>query len=268
MSRFGFTVSTPACTHVLPLDAIVELSDTLPVGPAAEPLPAVSGVALFRDEILPVISLDVLLGESLLGERGWEEREWGGFAVVAAGGRRCVLAVARIGRLVGDVDPAATLDLARLLAEALPPAAEPELPPLAPLAAASRYLLAEIGGRRCAFRLDTVERVQDECRIVRAPYRTGSLIAGVAAVEGRVLPVLDARALLGLNAATPPGGFVVAADAEFGRLIVAVDRIAGFHAIEDDALDAPLDGVPASAVAITGGQEIWILSAGALAGAA
>ena len=46
--------------------------------------------------------LDVLLGESVQGERGWEDREWGGFALVAADGRRCILAVDRIGILVRD----------------------------------------------------------------------------------------------------------------------------------------------------------------------
>jgi chemotaxis signal transduction protein len=267
MASMGFTVATPARSHILPLDAIVELSDTLAVGPAPTRTPTIAGTTYFRDEILPVISLDVLLGESEQGERGWEEREWGGFAVVTVGGRRCVLAVARIGVLARDAEPAAMLDLGALLAGISLPADDPAPAPVEPGGAWPRYLLVEIAGRRCALRLDTVERVQDECRIIRAPYRAGSVVAGVGAIEGRILPVLDARALLGLAAPAPAAGFVVLADAELGRLIVAVDRVLGPHAIDDGALQAPPEGLRVGAVAAVDGQEIWVLSAAGLAGA-
>src|ERR1700679_164996 len=120
MTNPGFSIATATRPYTLPLEVIVQLSDTLALGPALAPNPAIAGCALYQDEMLPVVSLDVLLGESEPGERGWEDRGWGGFAVVAAAGRRCVLAVDRIGVLVRDADPAAMLDLGPLLAAILP----------------------------------------------------------------------------------------------------------------------------------------------------
>src|ERR1700735_578750 len=172
MGSPGFAVATAMRSHILPLDVIVLLSDTVAVGPAPVPMPDVAGLADFQGEMLPVVSLDVLLGESVQGERGWEDREWGGFALVAADGRRCILAVDRIGILVRDADPGTMLDLAPLLARILPAMDAPAPPP--PLDAGwPRSLLTDVAGQCCAFRLDGGERGLDAGRVVRAPSRPG-----------------------------------------------------------------------------------------------
>jgi chemotaxis signal transduction protein len=267
MASPGFAVATATRSHILPLDAIVQLSDTLALGPAPEPNPAIAGLALYHDEMLPVISLDVLLGESEPGERGWEDREWGGFAVVAAAGRRCVLAVDKIGILVRDAYPGTMLELGPLLAALLPEVEAPAPPPPAPDLGWTRYLLTEVGGQFCGFRLDAVDRVQDECRIIRAPHRAGSVVAGIGTVEGRVLPVLDARALLGFPATRPAGGFVVTAGSGAEHLIVAVDRVLGLRRIDEAALEPPPENSRIGAVGSSDGKAVWLLTAAGLAGA-
>src|SRR5579872_1989710 len=114
----GFAVETATRSYLLPLDAIVELCDALPLAPSGEPHPLIAGTARYREETLPVIALDVLLGEAPREPRP----PWGGFVVIAAGGRRCILAVARVGRLVGIAAPEAPLDLAARLTAILAPA--------------------------------------------------------------------------------------------------------------------------------------------------
>jgi len=267
MTNPGFAVATATRSHILPLDVIVQLSDTLAVGPAPEPIPSIAGLALYHDEMLPVVSLDVLLGESEQGMRGWEDREWGGFAVVAAAGRRCVLAVDRIGILVRDAYPGTMLELGPLLAAILPEVETPAPPPPAPDTGWPRYLLTDVAGNLCGFRLDAVDRVQDECRIVRAPHRPGSVVSGIGTVDGRVLPVLDARTLLGFPTARRAGGFVVTAGSGAEHLIVAVDRVLGLRKIYEESLAPPPDGSRIGAVAACDGRAVWLLTASGLAGA-
>jgi chemotaxis signal transduction protein len=260
MPDIALAVATPGAAHLLPLEAVVELTDVLAVGPPPEAGQSVAGVALHRDQILPVFSLDVLLGEAAQGERSWEDRGWGGFVITGAGGRPCAIGVKRIDGVVRGADLAAPLDLAALLATLLPAqeAAAPA-PVSAPLAV-TRHLLVAVGGQGCAVPLGAVERVQAECRLGRAVGAEGTALAGIGAIEGRVLPVIDLRVLLGFADPGPAAGYVVVGTADSGRLILAVDRILGFRDIAKEALALPPGGAGPSVIAATADGSTWILS--------
>jgi chemotaxis signal transduction protein len=258
MTEKLLAVATPGAAYLLPLAAVVELTDTLSVGPPGD-LPCVAGLAIHRDETLPVYSLDVVLGEAMHGARSWEDRDWGGFVIARIGERHCALGVSRIIGLVREAEQP-MLDLPALLAPILPeaePAAPAALPETAP---SSRYLVAGIGGRRCALAVNVVERVLDSCRVVRAPCARGTALVGVGTIEGRVLPVIDLRLLLGCKATAPVTGYVVVATADIGRLILAVDQVLGLHDIADDTLDLPREGAPHSILAETPDGGTWVLS--------
>jgi chemotaxis signal transduction protein len=83
-----------------------------------------------------------------------------------------------------------------------------------------------------------------------------------------VLPVLDARALLGVPATKPAGGFVVTAGTGAEHLIVAVDRVLGLRKINEEALEPPPEGSRIGAVATSDGRAVWLLTASGLAGVA
>jgi chemotaxis signal transduction protein len=261
MPEVALAVATPSAAYLLPLGAVVELTDMLAVGPPSEAGRMLAGMALHRDEILPVYSLDVLLGEAAHGERSWEDRDWGGFVIAQAGGRHCVIGVKRIDGVVRGPDLAAPLDLPALLREVLPPLEEMPAPALSSApATTARYLLVAIGGQACALPLGAVERVQAECRTVRAAGAEGTALVGIGAVEGRVLPVIDLRALLGFASAVAPAGYVVTGTADIGRLVLAVDRVLGFRDIAKEVMAQPPSGADSSVVAATADGGIWILS--------
>jgi|GEM_PF-6135268 chemotaxis signal transduction protein len=260
MSELVLAVSTQHASHLLPLDIVVEVIDGLVVGPAPRPSAIQAGIAIHRGHPLPLYSLDVVLGLVAREARNWEDREWGGYVVARILGHRCVLGVARIEGLVRAPDPAAVLDLAGRLAARLPAlesgaSLEAPKPP-----AAARYLLAQIGGNPCALPVKSIERVQAGCRMVRAVGAEGMVLIGVGTVEGRVLPVVDLRALLGFPGAAAPAGYVVAATADIGRLILAVDRITGLRDIVDLTLDLPPEGAPSCIIAVADYGRTWILS--------
>jgi chemotaxis signal transduction protein len=262
----ALAVATARSTHFLPLDLVVELSDTLTVGPASKASPLQAGIVIHRDDILPLYSLDVLLGEASHGERSWEDRDWGGFVIAQIGGRAAALGVARV---VGVVHPLAgnpCLDVSALLAPVLAPLAMSRKIELPPPPAASRYLLIGASGRRCALPLRAVERVLASCRTGRAPLAGGagvrrSPLVGVGSVDGRVLPAVDLGLLLGGDALSAAGFVVIVADA--GRMILITDRVWGLVEIPDRALGPPPEAQPNVVASSEEGAEagaLWILT--------
>lgn len=271
----ALAVATAQSTHFLPLDLVVELSDTLTVGPASKASPLQAGIVIHRDDIVPFYSLDVLLGEASQGERSWEDRDWGGFVIAQIEGRAAALGVMRVLGVVHPLAGTPCLDVSALLAPILAPLAmsrkiEPPPPP-----AATRYLVIGAGSRRCAVPMRAVERVLASCRTGRAPLAAGvegrrSPLVGVGSVDGRVLPAVDLGLLLGGEALSAAAGFVVVT-ADAGRMILITDRIWGLAEIPDRALGPPPEAQPSIVASLEWGAEagtLWVLAPSALLGRA
>ncbi len=243
----ALAVETETSRELLPLDAVVELSDTLPV--VAIPDPILVGAVLHRDRLVPLISLDALLGRPASNGAS--------FVVVDVAGRRCALAVKAVIGL--SAETAGTVDLRSLLTNLLPAVAPvaPETRRQAQANATPRYLLVELAGQTCAFALASVARIYADCHVLKAS--AGNAVVGVTAVGGRVLPVLDLARLLGINIAPGVQTFV---ELKWSTetFVVAVDRIAGIVSIGQDLLMRQGEGGAVAAVAQLDGKLVWILA--------
>jgi chemotaxis signal transduction protein len=257
----SLAVETAGMHIFLPLDYIVELSETLTIAAVPDPRPLFIGAAFFRGALIPVIPLDALLGRSVGAE------QWGGFVIVDVEGRRCVLAVKRV---IGRVPQSpAAIDLHDALIALLPApkqaaVASRRAEPKTARSDGVDYLLARIGNRKCGFALDSVAHLHEGCEVSRAPVGTGEGVVGATAIGGRVLPVLDVATQLGL-----PKPSATVAMIEFkspgGAFIVPVDHIIGITSIAPDALLTSPKGSAASAVVRRGEELLWIVDAPAIA---
>jgi chemotaxis signal transduction protein len=258
----SLAVETAGMHIFLPLGDIVELCETLTIAAVPDPRPLFIGAAFFRGALIPVIPLDALLGRTIGAE------QWGGFVVLDVEGRRAALAVKRV---IGRVPQSpAAIDLHDALIALLPPPKESDFVgagramPAAARGEASDYLLARIGNRTCGFALDSVAHLHEACDISRAPAGTGKWVIGATAIGGRVLPVLDFAAQLGL-AKLAPGTAMIEFKSSGGAFIVPVDHIIGITSIASEALLASPKGGTTKAVVRRGDDLLWIVDAPAVA---
>jgi len=256
----ALAVETETSRALLPLDCVVELSEDLPLVAVPDPLEKFSGAVLHRDELLPLVSLDALLGRPHTSKNAGSS-----FIVIDADGRRCALAVKRVIGL--SATAAQVIDLRSLLIGLLP---EPRstirspMPQRAQSAGVGRYLLIELAARTCAFALDSVAHIHAGCRVLRASG-SESKVAGVTAIGGRVLPVLDLAALLGAPAQIRMQQFVELKSQTSDTFLVAVDRVIGIVSIEDGALLSGVEGSAIGGVARLDAKLVWILDASRIA---
>ena len=131
------------------------------------------------------------------------------------------------------------------------------------------FVLATFGVPPPKFIADVSPKVRDvmqaEVLSVKSDATAAEALSLMDAHDIRVLPVLDARALLGFPAARPAGGFVITAGSGAEHLIVAVDRVLGLRRIDEAALEPPPDDSRIGAVARCDGRDLWLLTAAGLA---
>ncbi|WP_020177371.1 chemotaxis protein CheW [Methyloferula stellata] len=265
----ALAVETASSYEFLPLDLVTELSESLPVAAVPDPSPVFAGAAFFRDRLLPVVCLDALLGRAPA-----EPRARSAYVIVDADGHSCALAVKSVIGLVPDAESESLVDLRQLLQKLLPDAESGSASSMS-LATQSqeaqanseetRYLLVELAGQNCAFALTSVAHIHAGCRVVPAPAIAGSAAIEVTAIGGRVLPVLDLAALLGLAAAQTMTHFIELRSQQTGPFLVAVARVAGIVTISNDALIPPPEAGAINAMARQGTSLVWILDASLIA---
>jgi chemotaxis signal transduction protein len=251
-------VETESSRELLPLSDVVELSEPLPIVPLPSGSTMFAHAIVHRDIALPMIDLDALLGHA--AENAYKP---GAYAIVEIDDRRCALAIKRVVGLSAEAGGKRVIDVRLLLAD-LPLAVQaPEATSryrATAAATASRYLLIELAGQTCGFELAAVVHLHSERQVVRAPRTADSLAIGVTAIGGRVLPVLDLAARLGLSTKVPMPNFVELHYPEGGTFVIAVERISGIATIAQEALSHPPDGRPINAVTQLGAKSIWIVT--------
>jgi chemotaxis signal transduction protein len=102
--------------------------------------------------------------------------------------------------------------------------------------------------------------------VIRAPRTQGAAPIGVAAIAGRVMPVLDLPDSLGLGQGATRQQFIEFASPDEGNFAVAVDRVVGISSIAPSALLPAPRGSNISAVVSQGDASLlWIIDAVLLA---
>jgi chemotaxis signal transduction protein len=259
-SEQALAVEVGTRSHHLPLDHVIRLADDLPVAAVPDPNPVLAGTAFHQGRAIPVVRLDRLLGEP----GGSAARP--AFVIVAHRGAAVALEVSRIGGAVAGVERHRLLPIATLLDPIVPPQTDWAARPASESAVPQRHpghLVVEIGTDAFAFPLRDVNRVQDQCRIV--PVAAGRFhVRGLTTVGGRVVPVLDAGGVLGLERHEAAGRYVVANPAA-GDFVVAVEQRMRLVSIPDAALRLIGKDSPVVALATVDGRAVRVLSAPLLA---
>ncbi len=262
----ALAVETATAIYRLPLARVVELRDSLPTIALPDPRRFFSGAAFCGETLLPIICLGALRD----GSRADDEPS-NAFVVVEAAGRRCVLAVKNVVGIAQAAGPGEVLDLAALLAEVLPESGADAPAPSTLVAetqtAGAQYLLVEYAGQSCAFALDSIARIHAPQPLLRVPSTSATIsIAGVAAIGGRILPVLDLGAQFGLAAETREQSSLLELKSGQGETFaVAVDRILGLVLLTQDELVGAPEGTAIIALAKIDAKTVWVLAPPAIA---
>ncbi len=262
----ALAVETAKTTCLLPLACVVELRESLPMIVLPDRRPFFAGAAFYGETLLPVIRLGALPNGSQADDEPSDA-----FVVAQAAGRRCVLAVKRVVGITPDADPGQVLDLAALLGEVLAEL-EADGPASRTLkvetqAAARQYLLIEYAGQSCAFALDTIARIHAWQPLLRVPNTsTTASVAGIAAIGGRILPVLDFGKLFGLAALPHEDQRLLELKIQQAETFaIVVDRILGLVSLAQDELLRAPEGTAISALAKIDSKIVWILEPPAIA---
>jgi purine-binding chemotaxis protein CheW len=234
----------------LPRDTVLELVEAVPWSPLPRAPAGLLGIAVLRDEALPLLSLATLLGSPAPGTPG-------GFAVIDPWGARALLAVDRVvGLRLHRRDVAATLDdsepvdIAAALPEELrrivlgfapgpqdrddPAAHEP----------AVEYLSFTVAGQDFAVPVACVDRVVAEQPLVALPPPgEPTKIIGVIELSGTIVPVAVLQDPAGGDALAgwTPGAYVIVRGPD-GLGGIAADRIKRVVALRADQLAPPPPG--------------------------
>jgi chemotaxis signal transduction protein len=260
VAEAALAVETDRGVYYFPIEQIEALSDMLTVDEVPEPDPVFAGVAIHRSRAIPVLRLDRLLGHPA------SESAPAAFVVVSAARQSFAIAVKRIGGLT--FDPHRRLSLPDLLAPFISSMTDDAAVEAAAeergVQPGARYLLVELAGQSCALSLDEVDRVQGECSIIPAPM-SGMKVAGLAAIGGAVLPLLDVAALLGLDHTDDKScGYVVMSDRDVGSFAIPVGRLLRIVTIADAVMRPIAEDAALTAIAKHEGRTIWVLSAARL----
>lgn len=257
----GLIVGTAGGNVRLPMSLVVEMHDEMTFVPVPDERPGLCGAALYRGRLVPRVSLDALLHADA---RHSTARQPGAWVVVDAAGHRVAIGVRRvIGTSSGAHDP--MIDLEPLLAQLLGDgyagrvAQGPAPAPEAPAASGRKFLLVEVGGRKCALPLAATRHLHVDCWVSRAPAATGQLQVFVASVGDRVVPVIPLARLLGLRRQAEAPQWIELSVEGGWHMLVAVDRAIGMVRIEDSTRIRPPQGTAIDALARHGEDTVWLL---------
>ena len=256
----ALAVETARTTYLLALECVIELHDSMPIVALPDPRPFLAGAAFYGDELLPVVSLGAL--ENGLNADGEPSNA---FVVAAAAGRRGVLAVKSVIGLTRDASPDRIFDLDALFNEILPDAAagiaQRPLVEAEPQSPATRYLLVEYAGQLCAFAMAAVAHIHPRQPLLGVPHLSASAsVAGVTAISGRILPVLELGKLFGFAAAPREDHCLLELKLRQAETFaVAVDKILGIVSLAQDMLLRPPEDTCISALAALDSKIAWVL---------
>jgi chemotaxis signal transduction protein len=260
LATSALAVSTGSAMPYLALDNLAAVSDALSVIAVPDPRPALIGLAIHAGTAIPVLRLTELLGMPP------EPGEDSGAVVLTGTEGACAVVVRKVMGLVSAIERDRQVDLMPLVRPFLD-----ESTKLAKISQSSarveenaRYLLVEISGQFCAFRLTEVVRVQGQGASVHLPGRWSNA-SGLSNVDGAVLPLLDAGRIAGLGPCEHPGAHVVLTDSGIGSFVVPVHRLVRIVALANAGVREVGEDTGLAAIGSHDERSVWIFSSALLA---
>jgi len=128
-----------------------------------------------------------------------------------------------------------------------------------------RMLLFQVGGEQYGLEIEAIQEVADDPPLHDVPQR-GAFLLGAVNLHGRVLPVIDLPALLGM-AGVPRDPRLLVLTPEYHGLALAVSGIGRMLPFDAADLQLPLgdEGFRAIAgVVATAAQPVYLLDVGAI----
>src|SRR5689334_6132411 len=113
-----------------------------------------------------------------------------------------------------------------------------------------RLLVFRVGAERFGVVLSAVREVVDAPEVNRVPDAAPSLL-GVALVRGELIPLYDARVILGVEQATVAPGAALLFSTDARRVALAIDDVFDPVSVEEEELH-PMPGAGASEVIVRG----------------
>jgi len=104
----------------------------------------------------------------------------------------------------------------------------------------SRYLRFELAGQDWAVDIAQVLEIVPPLPVTPVP-RSGEIVVGAFNLRGRVLPLLDPRRALGLEAGDPQDGVFVVLTREGSTYAVLVDCVHDVVCLPEESLSPPPD---------------------------
>ena len=128
-----------------------------------------------------------------------------------------------------------------------------------------RMLLFQVGSEQYGLEIEAIQEVADDPPLYAVPQR-GAFLLGAVNLHGRVLPVIDLPALLGM-AGVPRDPRLVVLTPEYHGLALAVSGIGRMLPFDAADLQLPLGDESFRAIAgvvTTAAQPVYLLDVGAI----
>lgn len=250
-------VGSRSAVHSIPCAQVLKLCESLPTVKLPQQPASTLGAAFYRGALLPVFSLD-----NLLGAQPESEPPAGALVVTEVSGHACVLSVPRLIGITYQPQASDVLDLAALLEPILDLKAPPamRLRQSEPASADDGYLLFECSGQLCGFTLKSVAHIFDAVKLCDFAFPTHTSFAGIAAVGSRILPVLDLSTLLELVPRASEIGNIVEIKTRSSETFgVLADKVLGIRGLRRELFLQPPETAAIHALADVDSKIAWIL---------
>lgn len=241
----------------LPATQVIELLDAADPVPVPWADPRVPAVLMRGSDVLPLVRLDLALGLTALAD--------GPVVVAQVGMNRIGFRVDAI-KGIADRGTAAILPLATLLA--LLPGNDAAMPRLIAEPAQTQedaWLAIVLEHQLCLLPLNVVQVVAPSARQTTLPAGAPRGLTGVRAIGGRILPVTDQRAALGLSAKEPALVDIVVTLPGIPQFVLTAQHIDGIVRLRRDAVRATGNSTMIGGVVRLAHRLAWLLTPSALA---
>ncbi len=282
----GLAVAVAGQTLWLPLASVVEVMDRFEAIAVPWADPRVPEIVIRGASVHPIVRIGRLVGQAPVGQDAGpgEALPSGPLILVRRAAGPVAFRVDQIGGIVPRGAGPAPVDLDALLAGLPQVGTNSAAVPAGSVADARRsspYLSFLLSGQACLLPMPVVRAVSEHRRPAGLPRRGGrasvvqgggiqggGILAGLRAIRGQILPVLDPCEALGLPRERMPAADIVVAAAGLPSFVLPVHAIDGVVRLTEAAWDGTGRAGLIEGLVRIDGRLSWLLNPAALTAAA